>query len=121
MVFQQLSLFPHMTALQNVTETLVHVLRLGKDEAHQRAADLLSPRARFSPVSRETPDSALGNGSDAFQASGAGGAIASSCSLIAATRLARSGRKPLKSMFSAFGRTTCGVQMADHAATVDRR
>lgn len=42
MVFQQFNLFPHMTALQNVTEPLVHVLRLGKEEAHQRAADLLS-------------------------------------------------------------------------------
>jgi polar amino acid transport system ATP-binding protein len=42
MVFQQFNLFPHMTALQNVTEPLVHVLRLRKDEAHHRATDLLS-------------------------------------------------------------------------------
>ena len=42
MVFQQFNLFPHMTALQNVTEPLVHVLRLRKDEAHHRATDLLT-------------------------------------------------------------------------------
>lgn len=42
MVFQQFNLFPHMTAMQNVTEPLVHVLRLGRNEAHERAADLLS-------------------------------------------------------------------------------
>jgi polar amino acid transport system ATP-binding protein len=42
MVFQQFNLFPHMTARQNVTEPLVHVLRLTKDEANQRATDLLS-------------------------------------------------------------------------------
>jgi polar amino acid transport system ATP-binding protein len=41
-VFQQFNLFPHMTALQNVTEPLVHVLRLGKEEAHHRATDLLT-------------------------------------------------------------------------------
>jgi polar amino acid transport system ATP-binding protein len=42
MVFQQFNLFPHMTALQNVTEPLVHVLRLRRDEANRRATDLLS-------------------------------------------------------------------------------
>ncbi len=42
MVFQQFNLFPHMTAMQNVTEPLVHVLRLSKKDAHDRAADLLT-------------------------------------------------------------------------------
>ena len=42
MVFQQFNLFPHMTALQNVTEPLVHVLRMRRNEAHERAGDLLS-------------------------------------------------------------------------------
>ena len=42
MVFQQFNLFPHMTALQNVTEPLVHVLGLRRNEAHERANDLLS-------------------------------------------------------------------------------
>src|SRR5690242_20397061 len=45
-------------------------------------------------------------GGPGFQGPGAGGAIASLCSLIAATRLVRSGRKPLKSRLEAFGRTT---------------
>ena len=42
MVFQQFNLFPHMTALQNVTEPLIHVLGVTKSEAHDRASDLLS-------------------------------------------------------------------------------
>jgi polar amino acid transport system ATP-binding protein len=42
MVFQQFNLFPHMTARQNLTEPLIHVLRLGKEEANHRATDLLS-------------------------------------------------------------------------------
>jgi polar amino acid transport system ATP-binding protein len=42
MVFQQFNLFPHMTALQNVTEPLVHVLGVSKRDAHDRASDLLS-------------------------------------------------------------------------------
>ena len=42
MVFQQFNLFPHMTALQNVTEPLIHVLALKRSEAHDRASDLLT-------------------------------------------------------------------------------
>ena len=42
MVFQQFNLFPHMTAMQNVTEPLMHVLGLKKAEAHERASDLLT-------------------------------------------------------------------------------
>jgi polar amino acid transport system ATP-binding protein len=42
MVFQQFNLFPHMTALQNVSEPIVHVLRLPKREAHDRAIQLLT-------------------------------------------------------------------------------
>jgi polar amino acid transport system ATP-binding protein len=41
MVFQQFNLFPNMKVLRNVTEAPVHVLGLGKDEAEQRARELL--------------------------------------------------------------------------------
>jgi polar amino acid transport system ATP-binding protein len=41
-VFQQFNLFPHMTALQNVREPLVHVLGLSREESDARAIDLLS-------------------------------------------------------------------------------
>jgi polar amino acid transport system ATP-binding protein len=41
-VFQHFNLFPHMTALQNVREPLVHVLGLGRAESDARAADLLN-------------------------------------------------------------------------------
>jgi polar amino acid transport system ATP-binding protein len=40
-VFQHFNLFPHMTALQNVREPLVHVLGLNREEGDARAADLL--------------------------------------------------------------------------------
>src|SRR5271156_3382602 len=41
-VFQHFNLFPHMTALQNVREPLVHVLGLSRAESDARAIDLLS-------------------------------------------------------------------------------
>lgn len=41
MVFQQFNLFPHMTALQNVAEPVIQVLRLSRTEAEARARDLL--------------------------------------------------------------------------------
>ena len=41
MVFQQFNLFPHMTALQNCTEAPIQVLGLKKEEAEERALDLL--------------------------------------------------------------------------------
>ena len=41
MVFQQFNLFPNMKVLRNITEAPVHVLGLAKDEAEQRARDLL--------------------------------------------------------------------------------
>ena len=41
MVFQQFNLFPHMTALQNCVEAPIEVLGMKKDEAEQRALDLL--------------------------------------------------------------------------------
>jgi polar amino acid transport system ATP-binding protein len=42
MVFQQFNLFPHMTALRNVAEAPFRQLKLSKDEAYQRARDLLA-------------------------------------------------------------------------------
>ena len=41
MVFQRFNLFPHMTALGNVVEAQVQVLRRGKAEARTRAVDML--------------------------------------------------------------------------------
>jgi polar amino acid transport system ATP-binding protein len=41
MVFQLFNLFPHMKVLRNVTEAPVHVLGLSRDEARERALDLL--------------------------------------------------------------------------------
>lgn len=41
MVFQQFNLFPHMTALRNVTEAPIRVLRLSRTEAEDRARELL--------------------------------------------------------------------------------
>jgi polar amino acid transport system ATP-binding protein len=42
MVFQQFNLFPHMTALKNVAFGPVKVLGVSKDEAEQRARELLA-------------------------------------------------------------------------------
>jgi polar amino acid transport system ATP-binding protein len=42
MVFQQFNLFPHMTALRNIVEGPVSVLKLDKAEAESRALDLLT-------------------------------------------------------------------------------
>jgi polar amino acid transport system ATP-binding protein len=41
MVFQQFNLFPHMTALQNVIEAPINVLRMEKEEAVERGKELL--------------------------------------------------------------------------------
>ena len=41
MVFQQFNLFPHMTALQNCIEAPIQVLGLKKEEAEERARELL--------------------------------------------------------------------------------
>lgn len=41
MVFQQFNLFPNMRVLRNITEAPVHVLGLSKDEAEERARELL--------------------------------------------------------------------------------
>jgi polar amino acid transport system ATP-binding protein len=42
MVFQRFNLFPHMTALENVMEAPVQVLKLPKDAAEQEARQLLA-------------------------------------------------------------------------------
>jgi len=41
MVFQHFNLFPHMTALRNVTEAPIHVLKMPKGDAEERAKALL--------------------------------------------------------------------------------
>lgn len=41
MVFQHFNLFPHMTVLRNVTEAPVNVLKISKEEATERAVQLL--------------------------------------------------------------------------------
>nr|WP_243761239.1 ectoine/hydroxyectoine ABC transporter ATP-binding protein EhuA [Streptomyces sp. YIM 98790] len=41
MVFQQFNLFPNMTVMRNITEAPLRVLGLSKDEAEQRARELL--------------------------------------------------------------------------------
>ncbi|MBM7714241.1 ABC-type polar amino acid transport system ATPase subunit [Bacillus thermophilus] len=41
MVFQQYNLFPHMTILRNVTEAPIHVLGVPKQEAVERALEML--------------------------------------------------------------------------------
>ena len=41
MVFQQFNLFPHMTVLENVIEAPIHVAKLPKAEAVERATELL--------------------------------------------------------------------------------
>jgi polar amino acid transport system ATP-binding protein len=41
MVFQHFNLFPHMTALRNITEAPISVLGLSSGEAEERARDLL--------------------------------------------------------------------------------
>ncbi|NLE80875.1 MAG: ectoine/hydroxyectoine ABC transporter ATP-binding protein EhuA [Rhodococcus sp.] len=41
MVFQQFNLFPNMTVIENITEAPVHVLGRSKEEAKQRARELL--------------------------------------------------------------------------------
>ncbi|MEV0441750.1 ectoine/hydroxyectoine ABC transporter ATP-binding protein EhuA [Streptomyces spectabilis] len=41
MVFQQFNLFPNMKVLRNITEAPIHVLGLSKDEAEERARELL--------------------------------------------------------------------------------
>lgn len=41
MVFQSFNLFPHMTALRNVAEAPIRVLKLQKEQAYERARELL--------------------------------------------------------------------------------
>ncbi|WP_272899203.1 ectoine/hydroxyectoine ABC transporter ATP-binding protein EhuA [Caldalkalibacillus salinus] len=42
MVFQQFNLFPHMTVLRNCIEAPVHVLKIPKEEAIERAKEMLA-------------------------------------------------------------------------------
>jgi polar amino acid transport system ATP-binding protein len=42
MVFQQFNLFPHFTALRNVAEAPIRVLKLPRDQAYERARKLLT-------------------------------------------------------------------------------
>ena len=41
LVFQNFNLFPHFSAIRNITEAQIHVLRRGRDEAEARAVNLL--------------------------------------------------------------------------------
>lgn len=41
MVFQQYNLFPHMSIIRNCTEAPIHVLGISKDEAKERAVEML--------------------------------------------------------------------------------
>ncbi|HIW63829.1 MAG TPA: ectoine/hydroxyectoine ABC transporter ATP-binding protein EhuA [Candidatus Stackebrandtia excrementipullorum] len=41
MVFQQFNLFPNMKVMRNITEAPIHTLGVSKDEAHERARELL--------------------------------------------------------------------------------
>ena len=42
MVFQQFNLFPHFSVLRNVTEALIHVRKMNKDEAKETAMQALA-------------------------------------------------------------------------------
>jgi polar amino acid transport system ATP-binding protein len=42
LVFQNFNLFPHFSVLRNVTEAQIHVLRRSKEEAEERARELLA-------------------------------------------------------------------------------
>ncbi|WP_207952074.1 ectoine/hydroxyectoine ABC transporter ATP-binding protein EhuA [Paenibacillus turpanensis] len=42
MVFQHFNLFPHMSILRNVTEAPIHVLKVPKEEAEERARQMLA-------------------------------------------------------------------------------
>jgi polar amino acid transport system ATP-binding protein len=54
MVFQFYNLFPHLTALQNITLPLVKVHGLDPDEAHERAVALLR-RFKLEPHAQKKP------------------------------------------------------------------
>lgn len=41
LVFQEYNLFPHYSALENITVTLIKVLKMNKEDANKRAKDLL--------------------------------------------------------------------------------
>jgi polar amino acid transport system ATP-binding protein len=54
-VFQHFNLFPHMTALENVREPLVHVLGLPRAESDARAIDLLKQVGLQEHLSKRPP------------------------------------------------------------------
>lgn len=54
MVFQRFNLFPHMTALQNVAEAPIHVLRQDRSEVLERSRELLA-RVGLSDKERAYP------------------------------------------------------------------
>jgi polar amino acid transport system ATP-binding protein len=59
MVFQQFNLFPHMTALQNVQEPAQMALGLSKQEAEQRAVEILT-EVGLAPYMKQLPSQLSG-------------------------------------------------------------
>ena len=56
MVFQQFNLFPHMTVLENVIEAPIHVLGISKEDANERAVDLLEQVGLKEPMKHTPPE-----------------------------------------------------------------
>lgn len=56
MVFQQFNLFPHMTALENLIEAPMSVLRMSKAEATERALELLRQVGLESHINHRPPE-----------------------------------------------------------------
>lgn len=56
MVFQQFNLFPHMTALENIVEAPISVLRMTREDATKRALELLEQVGLESHINHRPPE-----------------------------------------------------------------
>lgn len=56
MVFQQFNLFPHMTALENIIEAPMSVLRMSRENATKRAVELLEQVGLESHINHRPPE-----------------------------------------------------------------